>query len=117
MEIKKEYQLGDTVWIYGIGSELTKGTVVKTFLIDYPNVNTETYYVIHIPTSIEPLLEIRNWETISQDNIGPVGGLRFAFENYDSTRKVLAQGGISLPEITNKKPTKRNLKFKNKSKS
>ena len=43
---------------------------------------------------IEPLIEVRTWETISQDEHGPVGGLRGLDDTAD--RKVLAKTGFDL---------------------
>jgi hypothetical protein len=84
MRTKDSYAIGDTVWIYGISmieNKLTQGIVVKTFTIDNFN---DTFYVISVPSSLEPLLLIRTWEAISQDSHGPVGGLREAFTNTQS---------------------------------
>lgn len=80
MNIKKNYKVSDTVWISGISRtniNLTKGTVISTVdLTDAGYSPSIIHYVISIPTEIEPLLEIRTWETISQDKQGPVGSLR-----------------------------------------
>lgn len=94
MTVKKEYSVGDTVWIYGIGNNLkpTQGTVVKSFTIDYEGYNDEPHYVIAIPTSIEDLLEIRTWHTISQDKNGPIGSFR-DIKNLTATHKVAARTG------------------------
>ena len=78
MTVKKSYKVGDTVWIYGINRsnvKPTKGTVIKT--VDLSGAGyTYEHYVIEIPSHIEPLLEIRTWHNISQDELGPVGSLR-----------------------------------------
>lgn len=83
-QTKTTYNIGDTVWIYGISmveNKLTKGTVVKTFNLD----NDDTvYFVVAVPTYIESLLQVRTWETISQDEYGPVGGLRDALKSIDT---------------------------------
>jgi len=96
MNIKKTYQIGDTVWVYGIDSNSNKsreGTVIKFFNIDRFD---PVYYVISIPCEIEPLLEIRTWETISQDSKGPVGAIRDAFNDAAVSKKVLARGGLMI---------------------
>jgi len=100
MKIKKQYSVGDTVWIYGIGnnSKSTKGTVIKSFIIDYESYNDEVHYVIAVPTEIENLLELRTWHTISQTEHGHVGSVREAFINADAnaTRKILSRTGMSF---------------------
>lgn len=101
--IKKNYNLGDSVWIHGINRNngLVKGEVVKIFTIDdnYFDPNTN-YYVIAIPTHIEPLLEVRVWETMSQDENGPVGMFRDLKEHLDATNKTLAQSGYYYDDST-----------------
>lgn len=98
METKKEYSLNDTVWIAGIDSRnnvLVPGRVIKIFNIDSYNYDpTIKYYVIEIPTHIEPLLEIRTWDTISQDQHGPVGAIRIVSTNAVVEKKVLSKIGM-----------------------
>jgi hypothetical protein len=104
MTVKKKYNVGDTVWIYGIQRDnvkSTQGTVVKAFTIEGYN---EVHYVVEIPTEIEPLLEIRTWQTISQTADGHVGSLREAFSDPDAAHKMLSRTGmavISLDEEEN----------------
>lgn len=95
MTVKKEYHLGDTVWIYGVGSnrKSTKGTVVKSFVIDYDGITDDVQYVIAVPTEVEYLLEIRTWQTISQDEQGPVGALRDFGKDLSATHKIAARTG------------------------
>ena len=75
MTIKKQYEINDPVWIHGVtrDNKLCQGRIIKSFEIDG---YTGTHYVIAIPTHIEDLLEIRTWESISQDNAGPIGMYR-----------------------------------------
>ena len=99
MSVKKKYNVGDTVWIYGISKnniKSTQGTVLKSFVIDYNGFNDEPHYVIGIPTEIEMLLEIRTWHTISQSKDGHVGSLREAFTDPDASRKMLTRTGITF---------------------
>ena len=99
MTVKKKYNVGDTVWIYGISrnnERSTQGTVLKSFVIDYNGFNNELHYVIGIPTEIEMLLEIRTWHTISQTKDGHVGSLRDAFENPDAAHRMLARTGMAI---------------------
>ena len=96
MTVKKKYNVGDAVWIYGIQRDnvkSTQGTVVKAFTIEGYN---ETHYVVAIPTEIEPLLEIRTWQTISQSKDGHVGSLREAFSDPDAAHKMLARTGMAV---------------------
>jgi hypothetical protein len=96
MTVKKKYNIGDTVWIYGVrraNDKSTQGTVVKAFNIEGYN---DMHYVVSIPTEIEPLLEIRTWQTISQTKDGHVGSLREAFSNPDAAHRMLARTGIAF---------------------
>jgi hypothetical protein len=96
MTVKKKYNVGDTVWIYGIQRDnvkSTQGTVVKAFTIEGYN---EVHYVVEIPTEIEPLLEIRTWQTISQTADGHVGSLREAFSDPDAAHKMLSRTGMAV---------------------
>lgn len=99
MNVKKKYNVGDTVWIYGISrgnDKSTQGTVVKAFGIDYEGFNKDTHYVISIPTDIENLLEIRTWHSISQTKDGHVGSLREALSDPDSASKWLGRLGVKF---------------------
>jgi hypothetical protein len=96
MTVKKKYNVGDTVWIYGISRDnvkSTQGTVVKLFNIEGYN---DMYYVVSIPTEIESLLEIRTWHTISQTQDGHVGGIRDAFTNPDAAHRMLSRTGMAV---------------------
>jgi len=99
--IKKYYKEGDTVWIHGVNrnAKLTKGTVVKKINLDYNGFESSTeYYVIGIPSYIDTLLEIRTWETISQDENGPVGLFRGISEDLSSTNKIMSHSGYYSDE-------------------
>ena len=96
MTVKKKYNVGDTVWIYGISqnnAKSTQGTVVKSFNIEGYN---DMHYVVSISTEIEPLLEIRTWQTISQTKDGHVGSLREAFSDPDAAHRMLARTGMAV---------------------
>lgn len=95
MTIKKEYQKGDNAWIHGIGvkNDLTKGTVVA--ILDLSNEGYyDIQYVIEIPTHIEPLLEVRSWQTMSQDEKGPIGSLRNIKDMVGSSTKKISHLGF-----------------------
>ena len=96
MTVKKKYNVGDVVWIYGVrraNDKSTQGNVVKSFNIEGYN---DMHYVVSIPTEIEPLLEIRTWQTISQTKDGHVGSLRDAFTNPDAAHRMLARTGMAF---------------------
>jgi hypothetical protein len=106
MTVKKRYAVGDTVWVYGISrshQKLTQGKVIKIFDLSDCGYDKEPHYMIQIPSPIEPLLEIRTWHTISQDNKGPVGSYRELIEesHADATAKKLQQGGLNLQHESN----------------
>lgn len=102
MITKKEYSINDTVWIAGIGNRnnfLTPGRIIKIFNIDTDNYDPKIkYYVIEIPTHIDPLLEIRTWETISQDSHGPVGAIREISTNPIVDKKLLSKIGMQFDD-------------------
>lgn len=111
-EIKKTYKIGDTVWICGISSnnnKLTKGKVIEKIDLESAGYSKDQlFYIISVDTVIEPLLEIRTWETISQDDQGPVGGLRDLHSqvDIDSTSKMLSEFGYSYQSnVDNEDPS------------
>jgi|688.fasta_scaffold1867369_2 hypothetical protein len=75
--MKTTYAKGDDVWIH-LGTapgKLSKGKVLEVFDLSEHGY-TFLNYLIEIPTSIEPLLEVRNAMTMSEDAKGPVGLFR-----------------------------------------
>lgn len=99
MTVKKSYNVGDTVWIYGVDqrhNKIKKGTVIKKFTIDYEGYNDETHYIVAIPTEIEYLLEVRTWHNMSQDEHGPIGSFRDIVQDLGTTRKLLSRTGLTL---------------------
>jgi len=99
MSIKKKYNIGDVVWIYGVSKnniKSTEGKIVQTFIIRQEGWSQNIHYVIAIPTEIEPLLEVRTWETISQTKDGHVGSLREAFTDPDAAHRMLARTGMAI---------------------
>ena len=97
--VKKEYNIGDTVWIYGINRNNTpiKGEVIHS--LEIPNF-IDTYYVVSVPTHIEPLLELRTWHNISQDEHGPIGAFRQLSGDMGPTKKFLSKTGVTLESST-----------------
>ncbi len=96
MTVKKLYKVGDAAWIYGVNRNNTKpvqGEVIKIVDLKESGYFAGPYYIISIPTHIEPLLEIRTWENISQDENGPVGSFR-EIGNIESTIKFASRVGF-----------------------
>jgi hypothetical protein len=99
MKIKKQYELKDQVWIHLSSGKLTKGRVVDFFDLAHVGYPKETeFYTIEIQTSIDPILEIRTWEQISQDANGPIGCYRMLREEINiPTTRFLSKVGVVLP--------------------
>lgn len=103
MTAKTRYDIGDTVWIAGISrnsTRLTKGNVIKVL-----DLSTDGFsfpqYVIQIHTPIDSILEIRDWQTISEDDHGPVGGLRqLSIDMEDATVKLMNRVGLIVDEYS-----------------
>ena len=96
MTVKKKYNVGDTVWIYGINRSNTKpsqGRVIKVVDLQDAGYSIGEHYIIEIPSHIDPLLEIRSWHNISQDKNGPVGSFR-NLGNFESTIKFAGTVGF-----------------------
>ena len=97
MTTKKSYNVGDTVWIYGINRSNVKPAAGKVIKIVDLNGYSDTHYIIEIPTHIDPILEIRSWHNISQDETGPVGSLR-ELGNIESTLKFVSTVGFAFDD-------------------
>lgn len=95
MTVKKFYNIGDDVWIFGITTEnkITKGRVVASIDLSDKGYGFDPHYVIEIPTHIEPLLELRTWHTMSQDENGPIGSFREIGGVSNSDNKKMRQIG------------------------
>jgi hypothetical protein len=107
MFIKKLYSIGDPAWIYGINvanDQPVQGTVIAALNFKERGLGDDLYYVIEVPTNIEPLLEVRTWQTISQDERGPVGSLRDLGDNWYLYAKKISQLGSYAPESEEKNP-------------
>jgi hypothetical protein len=100
MTVKKQYAVGDTVWIYGINRSNTKpvqGKVVKIVDLSDAGYSVGDHYIIEVPTHIEPILEVRTWHNISQDERGPVGSFR-TIGNFESTIKFAGTVGFAFDD-------------------
>lgn len=106
--IKKQYNDGDTVWIFGINrpNTPTKGRIVKSFEI---NGYLGTHYVVAVSTHIEDLLEIRTWETISQDEHGPIGMFREIKDSLGTTNRLMSKSGYDLIESDEDEPSQEQI--------
>lgn len=99
MTAKNKYEVGESVWIAGVSynnARLTKGQVVKILDMSEDGYSAGPYYVIAIPTEIDDLLEIRTWETMSEDSKGPVGAFRNL--NLGSTVRFINQTGFETAD-------------------
>jgi hypothetical protein len=107
MKIKKNYNIGDDTWIHGVakvGNKLVKGVVINILdLTDAGYGQDIIHYVIAVPNAIDPLLEIRTWETMSPDSVGPVGGMRdlTSAGDADSTHKKMTHIGYHYDDQPN----------------
>lgn len=100
MTVKKEYAVGDSVWIYGVNRSNVKpveGKVIKVVDLTNAGYGFGPHYIIEVPTHIEPLLEIRSWHNISQDEKGPVGSFR-EIGNVESTIKFASTVGFAFDD-------------------
>lgn len=103
MTVKKEYAVGDTVWIYGINRSNVKptaGKVIKIVDLRAEGYTVGDHYIIEVPSHIEPLLEVRTWHNMSQDASGPVGSLR-QLGNFESTIKFAGSVGFVFDDNPN----------------
>jgi hypothetical protein len=97
MDIRKQYEINDDVWIHLGNGKLHKGKVVEYFDLGHIGRSRDIeYYVVEIDTSIEPIFEVRTWEEISQDQNGPIGAYRNLKLGH-ATSKKLGKIGIELP--------------------
>ena len=98
MKIKKQYEMNEPAWIHLGNGKLTKGKVIDIFDLEHAGYSKEfEFYIVEIPTEIDPLLEVRTWENMSQDATGPIGMYRTLKEHTFSTKKYLGKIGIELP--------------------
>jgi hypothetical protein len=99
MDIRKQYEINDDVWIHLGNGKLHKGKVVEYFDLGHVGRSRDIeYYVIEIDNEIEPLLEVRTWEQISQDAKGPIGAYRNLKDDYVTFKK-LGKLGIEMPNV------------------
>ena len=97
--MKKEYNIKDTVWIHIGERTLVQGRVVDVFDLSHleegHNAEDELY-VVEINAGIENTYEIRTYEQISSDAIGPIGIFRSG--EHKETNRLMKKVGMPLPE-------------------
>lgn len=98
MKIKKQYEMNESAWIHLGNGKLHKGKIVDIFDLEHAGYPKSTeFYIVEVPCEIEPNLEVRTWESISQDAKGPIGAYREIKEF--GTRRFLGKMGIDLPHV------------------
>jgi len=97
MKIKKQYEMNETAWIHIGDGKLHKGKVIDIFDLEHAGYSKDIeFYIVELPSSIEPLLEVRTWSNMSQDAMGPIGAYREIKQGF-STKKYLGKMGLELP--------------------
>jgi len=97
MKIKKQYELNDEAWIHLGEGKLFKGKIVDIFDLVHAGYSKDIeFYIVEVPTEIDPLLEVRTWDTISQDAKGPIGAYRVIRQDI-ATKRFLGKAGIKMP--------------------
>lgn len=95
MTAKKDYKVNDEVWIHvGSSGKLAKGRVIKVVDLSDAGWANSLHYIIEVPTHIDPLLEIRSWHAISQDEHGPVGCFRGIGDMVATIKKAKTTGFV-----------------------
>jgi hypothetical protein len=96
--MKKEYNIKDRVWIHLGEPKLVEGQVVEIFDLGHINgyPKDREFYVIEIQTGIDNIFEVREFDQISSDSVGPIN----AYRNLDAigATRYLKKIGIKLPE-------------------
>lgn len=69
--MKNKYEVGDEAWIYmrNHKGEKTKSTVVHEFTL----YRGKRYYVCEVPTSVDPLLEVRDCFSMAESEGSGIG--------------------------------------------
>lgn len=99
-EVKTKYNIGDAVWIHGVSREnkLVKGKVVQVLDLSSIGYLDGPHYIVAVSTGVEDLLEIRTWETMSENAKGPIGSLQNLSETADAIHKRLKQVGYNYSD-------------------
>ena len=74
----KEYAIGTEVWIAGVvESGLYGGKIVHRFKLNDSTHPNDWFYIVEYPTSVDALLTVRTWSTISEHPDEPLNWSRF----------------------------------------
>jgi hypothetical protein len=98
--MKQYYDIKDQVWIHLGEQSLVEGRVVE--IVDLEHLNEghsreQELYVIEIPTPIEPVYEVRNYDQISPDADGPLMIYR-NLQGVVAANRLLKKVGVKLPD-------------------
>lgn len=99
--MKKFYDIKDRVWIHLGEQTLVEGRVVEIIDLEHLKEGYDPqheFYVIEIPTSIEPVYEVRTFEQISPDSTGPLNLYRELGFEVNTANRVLKKMGIKMPD-------------------
>ena len=96
--MKKHPKIKDTVWLHIGEPKLVKGRVVA--VIDFSHLGEghdpeNKHYVIEIPTGIENIYEVREYDSISFDEQGPINIYR-SLKSHEEAR-YFKKLGIKVP--------------------
>lgn len=71
-------KVGDTVWIAGFENpKLTEGKVVHAFTLEHEGYSPDhVQYVVSVATPVDPVLVVRDWQSISLTKKGPLNFLK-----------------------------------------
>lgn len=97
--MKKEFNIKDKVWIHIGEPKLAEGRIVEIITLDHLNENYpegKELYVIEVLTGIDPIYEVREFETISPDAKGPIMCYR-QMDMMKHAGRYLRKVGIKLP--------------------
>ena len=89
------YNIKDTVWIHLGEHSLVEGKIEHMFTLSHG----QQLYVIEIPTHIDPVYEVREWETMSPDAIGPINMFRQLKTEHRYLKKLGVKSTKELVEV------------------
>jgi hypothetical protein len=93
-----QYTIKDKVWIHLGEKNLVEGRVVEIIDLQHlgENYGAEDLYIIEVPTHIDPVYEVRSFDTISADARGPIN--LFRKQNQQASNRFTKQLGMPLPQ-------------------
>lgn len=99
--MKNTYEIKDKVWIHISEPDLVEGRIVEIIDLDHLNEGhspNEVLYIIEIPSSIEPVYEVRTYEQISSGPSEPINLYKSLGHNAVTANRALKKVGLVLPE-------------------